>query len=82
MWPPDFSDSRATIFQDTRKPLLLPIRYVTARSYWVTTQNRTGASALGLQRVLELKSYKHRLDHRCIRLRAEAPWMRRRPGSG
>ena len=42
-----------TIFQDTRKPLTDWFRAM----YWVTTQ-KNGASALGLQRVLELKSYK------------------------
>ena len=42
-----------TIFQDTRKPLSAWFRAM----YWVTTQ-KNGASALGLQRVLEIKSYK------------------------
>lgn len=42
-----------TIFQDTRKPLTGWFRAM----YWVTTQ-KSGASTLGLQRVLELKSYK------------------------
>ena len=41
-----------TIFQDTRKPLK---EWFTA-IWWVTTQ-KTGASAMGLQRVLGLKSY-------------------------
>jgi transposase-like protein len=42
-----------TIFQDTRKPLGDWFRAM----YWVTTQ-KNGASALGLQRVLGLGSYK------------------------
>jgi transposase-like protein len=42
-----------TIFQDTRKPLVDWFRAM----YWVTTQ-KNGASALGLQRVLGLGSYK------------------------
>ena len=41
-----------TIFQDTRKPLK---EWFTA-IWWVTTQ-KNGASAMGLQRVLGLKSY-------------------------
>jgi transposase-like protein len=41
-----------TIFQDTRTPLPVWFRAV----WWVTTQ-KNGASALGLQRVLGLKSY-------------------------
>jgi len=47
------SVTAGTIFQDTRKPLTEWFRAM----YWVTTQ-KNGASALGLQRVLELKSYK------------------------
>ena len=47
------SVTAGTIFQDTRKPLTDWFRAM----YWVTTQ-KNGASALGLQRVLELKSYK------------------------
>ena len=42
-----------TIFQDTRKPLTLWFR----AAWWVTSQ-KNGASAMGLQRVLGLKSYK------------------------
>jgi transposase-like protein len=42
-----------TIFQDTRKPLVDWFRAM----YWVTTQ-KNGASALGLQSVLGLGSYK------------------------
>jgi transposase-like protein len=42
-----------TIFQDTRKPLTLWFRAV----WWVTSQ-KNGASAMGLQRVLGLRSYK------------------------
>lgn len=41
-----------TIFQDTRKPLTLWFRAM----WWVTTQ-KNGASALGLQRELGLKTY-------------------------
>jgi transposase-like protein len=41
-----------TIFQDTRKPLRLWFRAM----WWVTTQ-KNGASALGLQRILGLKTY-------------------------
>jgi transposase-like protein len=41
-----------TIFQDTRKPLTLWLRVM----WWVTTQ-KNGASALGLQRELGLKTY-------------------------
>lgn len=41
-----------TIFQDTRKPL----RTWFTAIWWITTQ-KTGASAMGLQRVLGLKSY-------------------------
>jgi hypothetical protein len=42
-----------TIFQDSRQPLRLWFRAM----WWVTTQ-KNGASALGLQRVLGLRSYK------------------------
>lgn len=42
-----------TIFQDTHKPLTLWFRAV----WWVVTQ-KNGASALGLQRILGLSSYK------------------------
>jgi transposase-like protein len=42
-----------TIFQDTHKPLALWFRAI----WWVTSQ-KTGASALGLKRVLGLGSYK------------------------
>src|SRR5262249_61474085 len=41
-----------TIFQDTRKPLTLWFRAI----WWVTAQ-KNGASALGLQRILGLRSY-------------------------
>jgi transposase-like protein len=41
-----------TIFQDTRKPLKVWFTAI----WWVTTQ-KSGASAMGLQRVLGLKSY-------------------------
>ena len=46
------SVTAGTIFQDTRTPLALWFRTM----WWVTTQ-KNGASALGLQRVLGLKSY-------------------------
>jgi len=42
-----------TIFQDSRRPLTLWFRAM----WWVTTQ-KNGASALGLQRILGLGSYK------------------------
>jgi len=42
-----------TIFQDTRKPLGLWFRAI-----WYVTSQKTGASALGLQRVLGLGSYR------------------------
>ena len=42
-----------TIFQDSRKPLVMWFRAI----WWVTSL-KTGASALGLQRVLGLGSYK------------------------
>jgi len=42
-----------TIFQDTRKPLRLWFR----AAWWITSQ-KNGASAMSLQRVLGLKSYK------------------------
>lgn len=47
------SVTAGTIFQDTRKPLVDWFRAM----YWVSTQ-KNGASALGLQRVLGLGSYK------------------------
>lgn len=47
------SVTAGTIFQDTRKPLTLWFRAM----WWVTSQ-KNGASALGLQRVLGLGSYK------------------------
>ncbi len=46
------SVTAGTIFQDTRTPLPVWFRAI----WWVTTQ-KNGASALGLQRVLGLKSY-------------------------
>jgi len=46
------SVTAGTIFQDTRKPLTLWFRAM----WWVTTQ-KNGASALGLQRELGLKTY-------------------------
>src|ERR1022692_5017773 len=47
------SVTAGTIFQDTRKPLVDWFRAM----YWVTTQ-KNGASAVGLQTVLGLGSYK------------------------
>ncbi len=47
------SVTAGTIFQNTRKPLMLWFRAM----WWVTSQ-KNGASALGLQRVLGLGSYK------------------------
>ncbi len=47
------SVTAGTIFQDTRKPLTEWFRAI----WWVTSQ-KTGASALGVQRVLGLGSYK------------------------
>ncbi len=47
------SATAGTIFQDTRKPLVDWFRAM----YWVASQ-KNGASALGLQRVLGLGSYK------------------------
>jgi len=47
------SVTAGTIFQDTRKPLTVWFRAI----WWVTSQ-KTGASALGVQRILGLGSYK------------------------
>lgn len=47
------SVTAGTIFQDARQPLTLWFRAV----WWVTSQ-KNGTSAMGLQRVLGLKSYK------------------------
>ena len=46
------SVTAGTVFQDTRKPLRLWVHAM----WWVTGQ-KTGASALGLQRLLGLGSY-------------------------
>lgn len=57
-----------TIFQDTHKPLTMWFRAI----WWVTSQ-KNGASALGLQRILGLKSYRtawtwlHKLRRAMIR---------------
>ena len=57
-----------TIFQDSRLPLTLWFRAV----WWVTSQ-KNGVSAMGLQRILGLKSYKtawtmlHKLRHAMVR---------------
>jgi len=62
------SVTAGTIFKDTRTPLPVWFR---AR-WWVTTQ-KNGASALGLQRLLGLKSYEtawtwlHRLRRAMVR---------------
>ena len=47
------SVTAGTIFQDTRKPLTLWFR-----AMWCVTSQKNGASAMGLQRVLGLGSYK------------------------
>lgn len=47
------SVTAGTIFQDTRKPLTLWFR-----AMWAVTSQKNGASAIGLQRVLGLGSYK------------------------
>src|ERR1039457_1403291 len=49
----EMSVTAGTIFQDSRLPLTLWFRAV----WWVTSQ-KNGVSAMGLQRVLGLKSYK------------------------
>jgi transposase-like protein len=46
------SVTAGTIFQDTRKPLT-----VWFRAMWWMTSSKTGISALGLQRILGLRSY-------------------------
>src|SRR6202051_2467124 len=46
------SAAAGTIFQDTRKPLVMWFR-----AMWYVTSQKNGASALGLQRVLGLGSY-------------------------
>ncbi len=46
------SATAGTIFQDTRKPLVMWFR-----AMWYVTSQKNGASALGLQRVLGLGSY-------------------------
>lgn len=57
-----------TIFQDTRKPLSLWFR-----AMWYVTSQKVGASALGLQRVLGLATYRtawtwlHKLRHAMVR---------------
>jgi transposase-like protein len=62
------SVTAGTIFQDSRLPLTLWFR----AAWWVTSQ-KNGVSAMGLQRVLGLKSYKtawtmlHKLRHAMVR---------------
>ena len=46
------SVTAGTVFQDTRKPLKMWFR-----AMWYVTSQKNGASALGLQRVLGLRSY-------------------------
>src|ERR1700719_3464806 len=60
------SVTAGTIFQDTRTPLPVWFRAM----WWITTQ-KNGASALGLQRVLGLKSYET-AGHGCTS--CAAPW--------
>ncbi len=62
------SATAGTIFQDTRKPLVMWFR-----AMWYVTSQKNGASALGLQRVLGLSSYEtawtwlHKLRRAMIR---------------
>ena len=62
------SATAGTIFQDTRKPLVMWFR-----AMWSVTSQKNGASALGLQRVLGLGSYEtawtwlHKLRRAMIR---------------
>lgn len=62
------SVTAGTIFQDTRKPLTLWFRAI-----WYATSLKPGVSALGLQRVLGLGSYRtawtwlHKLRHAMVR---------------
>lgn len=62
------SATAGTIFQDTRKPLVMWFR-----AMWYVTSQKNGASALGLQRVLGLASYEtawtwlHKLRRAMIR---------------
>jgi transposase-like protein len=62
------SVTAGTVFQDSHLPLILWFRAV----WWVTSQ-KNGVSAMGLQRVLGLKSYKtawtmlHKLRHAMVR---------------
>ncbi len=62
------SVTAGTVFQDSRLPLMLWFRAV-----WLVTSQKNGVSALGLQRVLGLKSYKtawtllHKLRHAMVR---------------
>jgi transposase-like protein len=62
------SVTAGTVFQDSRLPLTLWFR----AAWWVTSQ-KNGVSAMGLQRVLGLKSYKtawtllHKLRHAMVR---------------
>jgi transposase-like protein len=66
------SVTAGTIFQDTRKPLHLWFRAI-----WHLTSQKYGANALGLQRVLDLGSYRtawmwlHKLRHAMVRPRRD-----------
>ena len=57
------SATAGTIFQDTRKPLVMWFR-----AMWYVTSQKNGASALGLQRVLGLGSYETARVHRIASL--------------
>jgi len=62
------SVTSGTVLQDTRKPLRLWFRAI-----WYVTNQKHGVSALGLQRVLGLRSYRtawtwlHKLRHAMVR---------------
>ena len=69
------SVTAGTIFQDTRKPLTLWFR-----TMWALTSQKNGASAIGLQRVLGLGSYKtawtwlHKLRRAMVRPGRDRLW--------
>lgn len=71
------SVTAGTIFQDTRKPLLMWFRAM----WWVTSQ-KNGASAMGLQHVLGLGSYQtawtwlHKLRRAMVRPGRDRLWGR------
>ena len=72
------SVTAGTVFQDTRKPLATWFR-----AMWFVTSQKNGASALGLQRVLGLGSYRtawswlHKLRRAMVRSRRDrlAGWV-------